>query len=120
MTNNPDCVFCKIVKGEIKSEIIKNSANFIAIRDINPISEGHSLVVPKQHFTTLLDVPVEIGAEMMQFVKELASEMMQKKLGNGFNVIMNNFPSAGQFVMHAHLHVIPRKDNDGIRYLVKE
>lgn len=115
-----NCVFCKIVKGEIKSEVIKNSENFIAIRDINPVSEGHSLVISKQHFVTLLDMPNSLGAEMLQFAKELASDMIVKKLGNGFNVIMNNFPSAGQFVMHAHMHIIPRKDGDGIRYLVKE
>jgi len=115
-----NCVFCKIIRGEIKSEILKQSANFIAIKDINPVSEGHALIVPKAHYTTLLDLPEELGAELMKFAKEIASELMETKKGSGFNVIMNNFPAAGQFVMHAHLHVIPRKEGDGIRYLVKE
>ncbi len=114
------CIFCKIVSGEIKSEIIKSSENFIAIKDINPVSEGHMLIVPKKHFVTLLDIPESLGGEMLEFTKEAASGLMEKKMGTGFNVIINNFPSAGQFVMHAHLHVIPRKDGDGIRYLVKE
>ncbi|MEM4259488.1 MAG: HIT family protein [Candidatus Pacearchaeota archaeon] len=114
------CVFCNIINGKIKSEIVKNSTNFIAIKDINPISEGHSLIIPKSHYVSLLDLPESLGVELIKFTKELASDMIKNGLGNGFNIIMNNFHSAGQFVMHAHLHVIPRKDNDGIRYFVKE
>lgn len=115
-----ECIFCKIVKGEIKSEILKSNDDFIAIRDINPVSEGHTLIVPKKHYVTLLDVPEELGVELIKFAKEVASDLIEKKKGSGFNVIMNNFPSAGQFVMHAHIHIIPRKEDDGIRYLVRE
>lgn len=118
--SDSECIFCKIVRGEIKSEILKSSSNFIAIKDINPVSEGHTLVVPKAHYVTLLDIPEELGAELLKFTKEVASGLMERKMGPGFNVIMNNFLSAGQFVPHAHLHVIPRKEEDGIRYLVKE
>ncbi len=117
---NDNCIFCKIVRGEIKSEILKSSENFIAIKDINPISEGHTLIVPKTHYTTLLDMPEELGMELLRFAKEVASDLVERKLGTGFNIIMNNFSSAGQFVMHAHLHVVPRKDGDGIRYLIRE
>lgn len=114
-----DCIFCKIIKGELKSEFVRESDNFIAIRDANPISEGHTLVIPKRHYATLLDMPKALGCEMLEFSKEVASELIKKKLGTGFNLITNNFPSAGQFVMHVHFHIIPRKEGDGIKYLTR-
>ena len=114
-----DCVFCKIAKGEIKSEIIGECDNFIAIRDINPVIEGHTLVIPKKHFVTLLDIPDKLGSEMLGFIKKTAGELMEAKLGDGFNLVMNNLEVAGQEVMHAHVHVVPRKEKDGIRFLTK-
>ena len=115
-----DCIFCKIVKGEIKSEIVKSSDSFIAIKDVNPVAEGHLLVIPKKHYTTLLDIPNNLGEELLRFEKEVASYLLEKKYGDGFNVIMNNLEPAGQLVMHAHIHFIPRKEKDGIRFLVRE
>lgn len=100
----------------MKSEIIKESDNFIAIKDINPVAEGHMLIIPKKHFVTLLDIPNKLGEEMLKFVKEIAGDLLDEKIGDGFNVIMNNLECAGQLVMHAHVHVIPRKDGDGIRF----
>ncbi|HLF54043.1 MAG TPA: HIT domain-containing protein [Candidatus Nanoarchaeia archaeon] len=120
MNNSRDCVFCKIVSGEVKTEFLKESENFIAIKDVNPISKGHTLILPKEHYATLMDIPDGLGKEMIQFMKSVASDVLERNLGEGFNVIINNFPSAGQFVMHAHVHIIPRKDGDGIRFLVKE
>jgi histidine triad (HIT) family protein len=114
-----NCIFCKIARKEIKSEIVKESANFLAFKDINPVSEGHTLVIPKQHYATLLDIPNQLGGEMLEFAKQIAGEMLDKKTGNGFNIIMNNFMPAGQLVMHAHIHIIPRKEKDGIRFFVK-
>lgn len=114
-----DCIFCKIVRGEIKSEIVKEGKNFIAFKDVNPAVEGHTLIVPKKHYTDLIDLPDDLGCEMLEFSKKVASELIKKKLGEGFNLIVNNGKSAGQFVMHAHVHIIPRKEGDGIRFLVK-
>lgn len=111
-----DCIFCKIAKREMKSDIIKESDNFIAMKDVNPISEGHTLVIPKKHFVTLLDIPNKLGSELIKFTKEIAGDLLDKKLGDGFNIIMNNLEPAGQFVMHAHIHIIPRKEGDGIRF----
>ncbi len=119
MPAKDECIFCKIARGEIKSEIVKSGNSFIAIKDISPIAEGHVLIIPKQHYVTLLDIPNKMGEELLQFTKELVSEMLDKKLGDGFNIIMNNLKPAGQLVMHAHIHLIPRKENDGIRFFVK-
>ena len=115
-----DCVFCKIIKGEIKSEFLKESKNFAAIKDINPVAPGHALILSKEHYSTLLDVPNKLGNEMLEFAKSISSELLEKKLGDGFNIIMNNFSSAGQLVEHAHAHVIPRKKGDGIRFFVRK
>lgn len=112
-----DCIFCKIAKKETKTEIVKESNNFIAFRDINPVAEGHTLVVPKKHFVTLLDIPNKLGEELLQFVKQIALELLEEKAGDGFNVLMNNLEPAGQIVKHAHIHVIPRKEKDGLRII---
>ena len=112
-----DCIFCKIVRREIKSEIVVQSDNFIAIRDIQPRAEGHMLVIPKQHYTTLLDIPNKIGNELLEFMKKVAASLLSDKYGDGFNLVMNNLSVAGQIVMHAHLHIIPRKDGDGLRMI---
>jgi len=115
--NSKDCIFCKMAKGEMKAEKIKETDNFFAIRDKYPATEGHSLVIPKKHFVTLLDIKNNLGNEMLKLAKEVASDLIDKKLGDGFNLLMNNLECANQAVMHAHLHVIPRKDGDGIKVL---
>ncbi len=114
-----DCIFCKIVRGEIKTSVIKTSNSFIAFADINPVVEGHILIIPKSHYVTLLDIPQNLAEEMLKFVKEVGTELLERKLGDGFNIIMNNLPPAGQVVPHAHIHVIPRKEGDGLRFLTR-
>ena len=113
-----NCVFCKIVKWEIPSKKINESNSFIAILDINPKAEGHALVIPKEHYITLLDIPNRLGNELLEFTKKVSGEILQNKKGDGFNVVMNNLECAGQVVKHAHLHIIPRKENDGLKSLV--
>lgn len=114
------CIFCDIIAGKVKGEVIRVSDRFIALKDAFPVVPGHILIIPKQHFGTLLDLPDSWGAELVQFTKAVASSLLDKKLGDGFNVVMNNLEPAGQVVPHAHLHLIPRKDGDGLRIVVKE
>jgi len=111
---NKDCIFCKIAQGEIKSDLVNSSNNFIAIKDAHPRAPGHTLVIPKKHLVTLLDIPNTLGQELLEFTKKIASQLLDQKLGDGFNIIMNNLQPAGQLVMHAHIHVIPRKEKDTI------
>ncbi len=115
---NKDCIFCKIARGKIKAEIVKSSNNFIAIFDTKPAAEGHTLIIPKKHFVTLLDINNTLGEELLKFTKEIASSLLEEKYGDGFNIIMNNLEPAGQIVKHAHIHVIPRKEGDGLRMIV--
>ncbi len=109
-----DCVFCKIARKEIKTEIVDESENFVAFPDANPVAEGHTLIIPKKHFTNLMDLPSDLGSELVDMVKRVSEKRMREG-AEGFNLVMNNFKVAGQVVMHAHLHLIPRKKDDGVR-----
>ena len=114
-----NCVFCKIARGEIGQEKIAENGSFFAIRDIKPTALGHTLVIPKKHYVTILDIPSNLGKDMIDLIKKVSSDLMDKKYGDGFNLVMNNLQVAGQVVMHAHFHVIPRKEDDGIRIVTK-
>lgn len=116
--NEKDCVFCKIARKEIDANIVGESNNFIAVLDANPKAEGHTLIIPKKHFVTILDIPNKLGEEMLSFVKEIAFGILEKKQGDGFNIIMNNLEPAGQIVNHAHIHIIPRKEGDNLGEIV--
>lgn len=103
------CVFCKIVAGEINSEKILESENFIVVKDAFPKVDGHSLVISKKHYDTFLDMPSEVYEELLKTAKEAIV-----KLGaESYNLVMNNGKIAGQLVPHAHMHILPRKKNDG-------
>lgn len=115
--NKKDCVFCKMASHGEKREFVAESDNFFAVRDIKPKAEGHTLVIPKRHFVTFLDLPHEFGDELMGLIKKVANDLMDDGLGTGFNIAMNNFPSGGQVVMHAHLHIVPRNEGDGLHVL---
>lgn len=104
-----DCIFCKIACGEIKVEIIHENDNFLSFPDVNPQTEGHSLVISKKHFDTFLDLPSSLGSELIDCIKNTSLKLMQKNNSGGFNILNNNFPIAGQIVKHLHFHILPRK-----------
>ncbi|MCR4284735.1 MAG: HIT domain-containing protein [archaeon] len=104
-----DCVFCKIIQGEISSEKVFESKNFIVIKDANPETKDHSLVIPKKHCETFLNLPKENYQEFLETTK-LATKKIQKETSTkAFNLVMNNLKEAGQVIPHLHLHIIPRK-----------
>jgi histidine triad (HIT) family protein len=74
--NTKNCVFCKIAKGQIKSEKVAESDNFFAIYDVRPKTNGHTLIIPKKHFVTLLDIPNKLGNEMLEFTKKVAGKLL--------------------------------------------
>ncbi len=110
-----NCIFCKIVKKEVSASFLAETNNFIAILDANPKTEGHALIIPKRHYVTILDIPNTLAKEMLELIKKVALNILEKKQGDGFNIIMNNLSPAGQVVMHAHIHIIPRKEGDALR-----
>ena len=108
------CIFCKIVRGDIPCAKIFEDDKAIAFLDIAPANKGHALIVTKNHYETLLDVPDKELNNLMANAKKIARAFSSALGSKGFNVLMNNKKTAGQLVLHAHIHVIPRFDGDGI------
>ncbi len=107
-----DCIFCKIVKGEIPCEKIGENKDFLCFLDIKPINDGHALIIPKRHFKDLMEFPPELDKEYFAFVQEMARKVISAVKADGFNLGMNNGRAAGQIVFHQHTHLIPRFNND--------
>ena len=108
------CVFCKIIKGELKSQKVYEDEDVIAFLDINPIHKGHTLVVSKKHYDNIYEIPDEDLKKLIVVVKKVAIAL--KKMGaDGVNIVQNNDEAAGQRVFHIHFHVIPRYYGDKIR-----
>ena len=108
-----ECIFCKIIKKEIPSTKVYEDENTFAFLDINPVSEGHTLVIPKKHFESIFDIEKE---ELKQLIKaaQHVAQMRKKQGADGVNIIQNNGKTAGQLVDHIHFHVVPRKKGDGL------
>lgn len=113
-----DCIFCKIIDREIPSKIIFESNLNLAFLDIFPISRGHSIVIPKNHYTNLEDIPDDKLSELFKSVKQIAIIIHKKLKIDGYNILQNNYKAAGQDIKHFHVHIIPRNLNDK-RFRVK-
>jgi len=109
-----NCIFCKISLGDISSERIYENDSFFSVFDSNQKIRGHALVISKKHFVTTLDIPNNLGEDFLDCIKETASILMKKFNSDGFNIVNNNFDSAGQEVKHVHYHILPRKKGDRI------
>ena len=109
-----DCIFCKIAAGEVPSTKIYEDDNVLCFLDIGPVSDGHTLVIPKGHFERLPDCPGEILTEVMACVSKVAKAVAASTDCDGYNVLCNNGRAAGQLVGHLHFHIIPRRDGDGV------
>jgi len=106
------CVFCKIAKGEIKSQQIYDSDTVIAIMDINAVSEGHVLVIPKEHSSDIFDIAPELLRKSTQVAQEVAQKMKAEQGINSVNLLNCSGKESGQSVYHFHLHMIPRREGD--------
>ena len=111
MKNN--CIFCAIAAGEIPCFKVYEDDAVIAYLDINPCSEGHTLVIPKAHTSCLLDTPDETLAALLSRVKRIAAHLKAALPCDGFNILQNNGPAAGQSVAHIHFHIVPRYASSG-------
>jgi len=111
-----ECIFCQIVNKKIPAKIVYDDDNSLAFLDINPVNPGHTLVIPKVHSETILDVQPEILSKLTQTVKGIAEALDKTLNPDGINVLQNNKEIAGQGVPHIHFHVIPRFKEDGVPY----
>ena len=109
-----DCLFCKIVEGSVPSRKVFENDNCYAFLDIFPAAKGHTLVIPKQHFTDIHEIDAQSYGAVAAATKEVA-DLLQKKLGSqGVTIFQMNREAGWQTVFHLHMHVIPRWDNDGL------
>ena len=108
-----DCVFCKIIKGEIPSTKVYEDDRVIAIMDISQVTEGHTLVIPKKHYKDFIEIDSEDLKYLTEIAQKIGKSMMKNLKGiKGLNIVNNCGEKAGQAVMHYHLHIIPRYEND--------
>ena len=108
-----NCIFCKIANGEIPSKTLYEDDKFRVILDLGPASKGHALILPKEHYADLYELPEETAGEVMKLAKKMAAQMTQRLGCEGFNLVQNNGELAGQTVFHFHMHLIPRYRDDG-------
>jgi len=109
-----DCLFCKMVAGQIPVTKIYEDEVVLAFLDIGPISDGHTLVIPKQHFEKLHDCPPELLGRVGSRLGKIAEAVAVAMNSDGYNVLCNNGRAAGQLIEHLHFHIIPRNTNDGV------
>lgn len=112
-----DCLFCKIINGEIPSSVVHRDDDVVAFLDIFPYTKGHTVVVPVKHYHNLLDFPDEKMQKYFSRIKNLAGRIKEKLNADGINIVQNNFPAAGQVINHLHFHIIPRWENDGRHFV---
>jgi histidine triad (HIT) family protein len=108
-----NCIFCKIIGGEIPSHVLYEDEQFKVILDVNPATKGHALILPKEHYANLYELPEETAADAMKLAQRMMRKMTEKLDCDGFNIVQNNGEAAGQTVFHFHMHLIPRYKNDG-------
>lgn len=109
-----DCIFCKIIKGEIPSFTVYEDDDFKVILDRFPAAPGHVLVIPKAHYSDMFELSEEAATKLYPLAKKIAKRIKEVTGSEGINIVQNNGEAAGQSVYHFHLHIIPRKTGDGI------
>ena len=109
-----NCIFCKIINGDIPSAVVIENDEFKVILDRFPSNEGHVLIMPKEHCANIFEMDPEKGGRLFALAVKIASAMKEALGFENMNVLQNNGPVAGQTVNHFHLHLIPRYENDSV------
>lgn len=116
-----DCLFCKIVRGEIPSSKVYEDDDVLAFLDISQTTVGHTLVIPKKHYDNFLDTPKEVMHKVMDVAQRIGQAQMMMLGAKGVNILSNVNKEAGQSIIHFHVHVIPRYiSNEGFQITMKE
>jgi histidine triad (HIT) family protein len=112
---NGNCIFCRIIQKDIPNAIIYENDKFLAFMDKYPINHGHTLIVPKQHYGNILEMPAELVGEMYSLIPRLANAITSVIESDGFNINQNNGKSANQIVPHVHVHIVPRYSAEKVK-----
>ncbi len=107
------CIFCDLIRGAAEVSICYEDATAIAFLDIQPVNPGHVLVVPREHYETLQDIPGDVGLHLYPVATRLIPVVQTAAGASDMNIVVNSGHAAGQNVMHYHIHLIPRRDGDG-------
>ena len=110
-----ECLFCKIVKGELPSSKIYEDEDTLAFLDLFPVNKGHSLVIPKEHYETIFDVPADSLAKISLVMKNVADAVKKGVNADGISIAQSNGKDAGQVIPHIHFHIMPRFKDDGLK-----
>ncbi len=110
-----DCIFCKIIAAEIPCFRLYEDEDTLAFMDINPASEGHALVIPKEHFPDVHEASDAAISSTVVTAKKIASAINKTLNPDGMNLLQCNGPAAAQSVLHFHMHVLPRRDGDELK-----
>ncbi|MCR5001232.1 MAG: HIT family protein [Lachnospiraceae bacterium] len=108
-----DCIFCKLANGVFETNKIYEDDEFTVILDAGPANRGHSLIIPKEHYANVYELPEDIAGRAFILAKKIAGHMTDVLKCDGFNIVQNNGEAAGQTVFHFHMHLIPRFRGDG-------
>ena len=108
-----DCIFCKIVAGDLPCVSIYEDSDTLAFLDIGPVVKGHTLVIPKAHHDPIMETPADVLAKVIVTVRRVARAVVKGLAADGMNVTQANGAVAGQVVPHIHFHLIPRSESDG-------
>ena len=111
-----DCIFCKIILGEIPSYTVYQNDDTLAFLDINPNTRGHTLVIPKKHAPDITDMDDKDIASVFRTVRKVVSGLQAAINPEGFNLVVNHGEVAGQVIHHFHCHIIPRNTGDCVEY----
>lgn len=110
-----DCIFCKIIRGELPSQKVYEDDWVLAILDIHPANPGHTLIIPKHHQANMWEASDEMVGHMARVARRLSHAVVAATGAQGWNLAVNNGAAAGQIIFHAHWHVIPRFVDDGLK-----
>ena len=113
--SNPDCIFCKVVAGELPAQIVADDERTVAFMDISPGTRGHLLVVPRRHAQDLLEVEPEDLHATVDTAQRMARRVVERLGAHGVNILSSRGAAAWQTVFHFHVHVIPRYEGDTLR-----
>jgi len=111
---NSDCVFCKIINKEIPAEIVYEDNDFLAFKTIEPVSTGHTLVIPKKHAENVLDIEQVTLEKLSGVAQKVAKDLVKRHSATGINLLHAAGKNAQQSVFHFHMHVVPRYENDNL------
>jgi histidine triad (HIT) family protein len=112
VARDPECIFCKILDGDIPAYKLYEDEHTFAFMDINPLNDGHALIIPKDHHPTIYDTPTDLLSPLMETTQRIARAVQNSIAPDGINILQANGHGAAQSVFHVHFHVLPRKNGD--------